>query len=53
MKQALKERKKMLDSCAAFRTIQNVLDQIQDFPAPTRVTSKHIAAKPRVEEGMK
>jgi hypothetical protein len=54
MKQAPKERKKALDSYStAFRTIQNVSVQIQDFQTPTSVVSQHTAAKSKVKEGMK
>ena len=37
----------------AFRTIQNVSVQIQDFQTPTHVMSQHTAAKSKVKEGMK
>jgi len=37
----------------AFRTIQNVSVQIQDFQTQTHVMSQHTAAKLTIKEGMK
>jgi hypothetical protein len=41
----------MLAPTPAFKTIQNVSVQIQDFQTQTHVMSQHTAAKSRAKEG--